>query len=206
MIFDITRTVSPKTAVFPGDTPFSAERKWRIEDGVPVNLTTIITTPHVGTHTDAYFHVTSSGAHPVDMPLESYIGRARVVTVDKQHGAITRGDLEPFGLAGAERLLIHTWVSDIRDDEWASDHPYLAKDVIDWLASLGIVLLGVDFSSVDDQNSATLPVHKALVAHNIVSLENLLLRGIPDGEYELIALPLKLDQACGSPVRAILRN
>ncbi len=205
MIYDITRTVAPTTAVFPGDTTFSAERKWRIEDGVPVNLTKIITTPHVGTHADAYFHVSTTGAHPLDMPLEAYIGRARVITVDKRQGAITRADLEPFALAHAERVLIHTWVSELPDNEWARNHPYLAPDVIGWLAGLGVVLIGVDFASVDDQASATLPTHKALITHGMVNLELLALNGVPDGEYELIALPLKLDQACGSPVRAILR-
>src|SRR5664279_2856543 len=116
MIYDITRTVSSRTAVFPGDTPYSAPLMWRISDGAPVNLTAITTTPHVGTHADAYFHYERNGAHPNTMPLEPYIGRARVVMVSKRTGELTLDDLRPADLKGVERLLIHTWVSDVPDD------------------------------------------------------------------------------------------
>jgi arylformamidase len=206
MIYDITRTVSARTAVFPGDTPYSTRLNWRISDGAPVNLTTVNTTPHVGTHADAYFHYIRDGIHPNQMPLESYIGRARVVTVNKRHGEITLDDLGGMSLEGAERLLIHTWVSDVPDDQWTTDFPYTSVSLLETLAQHGVVLIGVDVSSVDDVNSATLPAHHALKRLGMVNLENLALGGVPDGDYELVALPLKLDAACGSPVRAILRT
>ena len=206
MLYDITRTVSAKTAVFPGDTPYSVEPKWRLSDGAPVNLTTITTTPHVGTHADAYFHFERSGAHPAAMPLEPYIGHARVVTVTRQSGQITLDDLRQARLEGSDRLLIHTWVSDVPDDQWTQDFPYLSVPLIEALAKLGVVLIGVDTSSVDSIDSASLPGHHAFARLGLVNLENLMLRGVPDGDYELFALPLKLDAACGSPVRAVLRT
>ncbi len=206
MIYDITRTVSSQTAVFPGDTPYNTRINWRISDGAPVNLTTIITTPHVGTHADAYFHYIQNGLHPDKMPLDPYIGRARVVTVSKRTGEITLDDLGGIALDGVERLLIHTWVSDVPDETWTTDFPYTSVSLLETLARHGVVLVGVDVSSVDSIDSATLPAHHAIERLGMVNLENLALAGVPDGDYELVALPLKLDAARGSPVRAILRT
>ena len=206
MLYDITRTVSTKTAVFPGDTPFSTKLNWRISDGAPVNLTTVTTTPHVGTHADAYFHYIADDLHPKDMPLDPYIGRARLISVSKRSGEITEKDFAAGALDGVERLLIHTWVSDVPDDKWTEDFPYPSVSLLETLAKRGGLLIGLDVSSVDSVDSATLPGHHALKRLGMVNLENLMLRGVPDGDYELIALPLKLDAACGSPVRAVLRT
>lgn len=206
MIYDITRTVSAKTAVFPGDTAYSAKLNWKISSGAPVNLTTITTTPHVGTHADAYFHYIRDGIHPNQMPLDAYIGKAKVVTVNNRAGEITVADLGGISLEGVERLLIHTWVSDVPDDKWTTDFPFTSVSLLETLARHGVKLVGVDVSSVDDVNSATLPAHHALQRLGMVNLENLALGGVPDGDYELVALPLKLEAACGSPVRAILRT
>lgn len=206
MLYDITRTVSAQTAVFPGDTPYSVEPKWQLSAGAPVNLTTITTTPHVGTHADAYYHYVADGAHPATMPLEPYIGRARVVTVAKRSGELTLDDFRAADLEGVERLLIHSWVSDVPDDQWTTDFPYLGVSLIEALAARGVILIGVDVSSVDHISSGTLPGHKAFHRLGLVNLENLMLRGVPDGDYDLAALPLKLDAACGSPVRAVLRT
>jgi len=206
MLYDITRTVSALTAVFPGDTPYTVEPKWQLSAGAPVNLTTVTTTPHVGTHADAYFHYIPNGAHPATMPLEAYIGHARVVTSARRTGEITPDDLRHAQLEGSDRLLIHSWVSDVADDQWTEDFPYLSVRLIELLAQLGVKLIGVDTSSVDSIDSASLPGHPSFARLGLVNLENLLLRDVPDGDYELFALPLKLDAACGSPVRAVLRS
>ena len=206
MLYDITRTVSSATAVFPGDTPYSTKLNWKMSAGAPVNLTTITTTPHVGTHADAYFHYTPDGVHPKDMPLGAYLGKARVITVGKRTGEIMPKDFPAGTLDGVQRLLIHTWVSDVPDDQWTNDFPYPSVSLIEALAQQGAVLIGLDVSSVDSVDSATLPGHHAVKRLGMVNLENLMLKGVPDGDYELIALPLKLDAACGSPVRAVLRT
>jgi arylformamidase len=109
-------------------------------------------------------------------------------------------------MAPVQRVLIHTWVSDLPDDEWPTDFPYPTVALIDWLADQGAVLLGMDAPSVDDFNSQDLPGHHRLRQRDMVHLELITLAGVPDGVYELIALPLKIAEACGSPVRAILRE
>lgn len=206
MIYDITRTISPQTAVWPGDTPFSKAFVLRLEEGQSVNLTTLTFSPHTGSHADAYYHYQGDGAYPASMPLNPYIGPARVVTVTKKDGPLYPDDFAQVDLTGMRRLLIHSHVSDLADDQWPDMFPYLSVALIEWLAEMGVILVGLDSPSVDAFTSTDLPCHHALRRVQMVNLETLFLRDVPDGMYELIALPLKLDGVCGSPVRAILRT
>lgn len=205
-IYDITRTVTPQLAVWPGDNPYRLRHVMRMSQNHPVNLTTLTMSAHTGTHADAYYHYQPDGAHPADMPLEPYIGKARVVTVSQRDGALTPDHFAHLDLADAQRLLIHSHVSDNDGETWADAFPYLSVALIDWLAGLGVRLIGLDSPSVDPFDSQDLACHHALAHHGMANLETLCLRDVPDGVYELIALPLRLDLACGSPVRAILRD
>lgn len=204
-IYDISRTITTESCVWPGDAPFGVEHGLRLDAGDSVNLTTITLSPHTGTHADAYYHYEPDGAHPAQMPLHAYIGPAQVVHVARPDGPLTPADFAHADLNGAQRLLIRSHVSDLDDHTWPALFPYLSVELIDWLAGLDIVLVGLDSPSVDALDSVTLPCHHALHRHGMVNLESLLLRHVPDGRYELIALPLKLGQVCGSPVRAALR-
>lgn len=205
IIYDITRLVTPSLPVWPGDTPFSAAHMMRLSDGAAVNLTTLTLSAHTGTHADAYYHFADGAAHPAAMPLEAYIGPARVITVTLRSGPLLPYHFPPGSLNGVERLLVHSHVSDLADDQWPAEFPYLSVDLIAWLANKGVALIGLDSPSVDAFESTDLPCHHALRAYGLVNLECLCLRGVPDGDYELTALPLKLESACGSPVRAVLR-
>ncbi len=205
-IIDISRTITPQTAVWPGDTPFSFEQLLYLNRGDAVNLTTLTLSAHTGTHADAPWHVLPDDVHPADLPIEHYIGPARVVSVARQHGPIVPADLDGVDLAGAQRVLIHTWVSTVPDNTFPDGFPYPSPELVGWLADQGTVLLGVDAPSVDDFGSKDLPAHHRLFARGMVNLENLQLDGVPDGAYELIALPLKIAGVCGSPLRAILRS
>lgn len=204
--YDITRTISPALAVWPGDTPFSATHQLRIADGAAVNLTTLTLSAHTGSHADAPYHYVEGDLHPADLPLAPYLGPAHVITLQRRTGAIVPEDLVEHDLSGLQRLLIHTWVSDLPDDRWPPDFPYPTVALIDWLADRGVVLLGLDCPSVDSFDSQDLPAHHRLRERGLLNLESLCLAGVPDGVYELIALPLKLAGVCGSPVRAILRT
>ena len=206
MIYDITRSVTSTLAVWPGDTTYSVKPLAKIAEGASVNLLTLTLSAHTGTHADAYYHYEADGAHPIDMPLSHYIGRAKVVTVTRRDGGLLPSDFAHVDLAGAERLLIHSHVSDLSDDQWPTEFPYLSVELIEWLFGLGIVLIGLDSPSVDAFTSKELLYHHALNRYKMVNIETLQLRDVPDADYELVALPLKLDLACASPVRAILRT
>ncbi|MBN1427123.1 MAG: cyclase family protein [Anaerolineae bacterium] len=205
-IYDITRTISPSLAVWPGDTPFSFRYILSQEAGDPVNLTTLDIGAHTGSHIDAPYHCNSAGEHPADLPLEQYIGTAHLVTIDRQYGGIVPEDFAGQKLAGMERLIIHTWAGDLPDERWPEDFPYPTLELAEWLAGRGVVLLGVDTPSVDRFGDDRLSCHHYLTSRGIAILETLTLSHVPDGIYELIALPLKIAGVCGSPVRAILRT
>lgn len=206
MLYDITRTVQPELALWPGDTPYSVVPMLRIVDGAAVNLTTLHLSAHTGTHADAYYHYEQGGAHPAEMRLDAYVGRARVCSVSKQTGALLPTDFAEGVLVNVKRLLIHSHVSEMPDDVFPTAFPYLSEELISYLAGQGTKLIGLDSPSVDAFDSKDLPCHHKLHAYGMVNLETLLLRGVPDGDYYLTALPLKLDLACGSPVRAILQD
>lgn len=205
-IYDITRTISPTLKVWPGDAQYRVIAVLKKDEGAAVNLTTLTLSAHTGTHADAYFHYTKDGAHPAQMPLEQYIGPARVVTVTKRDGPLEKEDFAQGVLEGARRLLIHSHVSELPDDVWPDEFPYPSVTLIEYLGAQGCVLIGLDSPSFDELTSTALEGHHALARNQIVNLETLNLRGVPDGDYELAALPLKLDEACGSPVRAVLKS
>ncbi|MFZ4815133.1 MAG: cyclase family protein [Phototrophicaceae bacterium] len=205
-IYDITRTTQMgRTAEWPGDVPFSFQRTAQMAEGASVNLTAITLSPHVGTHADAHYHYSDDGEHPDQMPLVPFIGRARVISIPRERGAFT---VEELGerVRGAERLLIHTPHSESDLSIFPLEFPYFAAAAADWLGACGVQLIGVDVPSVDHLTSKDLIGHHTLYRHRIVIVESLTLAGVPDGDYELIALPLKIADVCATPVRAILRD
>lgn len=205
-LFDITRTLSPALAVWPGDTPFSAQVVSRISQGEVSNLTTLTMSSHTGTHADAPYHIKDDGLTMAKVSLAPYIGPATVVTVRRRAGALTLTDFSGFNWVGVQRLLVHSEASTWPVDHFLSEYVYPSPELVNFLAEQGIILFGSDAPSVDPVDSAALPGHHTLIDHGIAILENLLLTGIPDGQYELIALPLKIEGGDGSPVRAVLRT
>ncbi len=204
-IYDITRTIAPSSAVWEGDTPYTSHLIADMRRGSSVNLTKLTLSAHSATHADARFHYQIGGTDAAALPLEPFIGPARVVAVERRSGHIMPDDLSQTDLRGGQRLLIRTFVSSTPDDTLTTDFPTLSAALIDHLAALRYVLIGTDAISVDPYTSQTLDAHHALARHGLYNLESLCLRGVPTGDYELIALPLKLSGACASPVRAILR-
>ncbi len=201
-IYDISRPVSEALAGWPGDTPYRCGMLCRLNAGASVNLGTIEMSPHTGTHIDAPYHYDDAGKTVGQLPLETYVGQAAVLHVEGKH-PITREDI-PARWLSAPRLLLRTggWEDDTRFPERI---PVIAPDVPAWLRTHGVVLLGVDLPSVDPLDSKDLPNHHALGSCGIAILEGIDLRGVPEGFYELIALPLRLEGLDGCPVRAILR-
>ena len=192
---DISIALAPGTPEWPGDTAFTCGWSWRIAAGASVNVSHFATSPHVGTHADAPLHVRDGWAAADAMSLAPFAGPARVI------GA---GALATLGTERVERLLLRTDRS-IAGGVFPSDWPVLGVDVVRGLLARGLILLGVDAPSVDERESKTLPVHHALFEGGASILENLDLRGVADGRYELLALPVKLAGLDAAPVRAALR-
>lgn len=206
-VYDVSEPVSPATAVFPGDTPFSQEWVARMEDGASCNVSTIRMSVHCGTHTDSPLHFDTQGLGMADVPLDAYLGRCRVVDVRGvgDPPLIPATALPPQLLDGVERILFRTHDRHdptTFDPKFTAVGPAAAARLVD----AGIKLVGIDTPSIDHATSEDLAGHQVLYQGGIAILENLDLSGVPAGDYELIALPLKLVGCDSSPVRAILRE
>jgi arylformamidase len=204
-LIDITRSVSPETAVWPGDRPVEWAWTLEIREGESVNLGAFSASTHAGTHVDAPLHVTADGA-PVDaLDPSVFVGPACVVDVsDLDPGQFIRPDR--VASVEAPRVLFKTCASAVPSTRWPDGFPVVHPATVEALAERNAVLIGVDTPSVDPQESSDLPAHHALVRNEIVNLEHL---RFPDavvpGRYELLALPLRLSGADAAPVRAVLR-
>lgn len=201
-VIDITHPVDEHLASWPGDEPYAFRFQTRLAEGDTVNLGAITFSLHTGTHADAPFHFREGAATIGEIDPSVFIGPARVVDV-RGRNPIRRADLE--GLDLEPRILFRTdaWLDSTRFPESV---PVMEPELPDWLRERGVVLVGVDVPSVDALDSPDLPIHHALGRCDIQILESLRLVEVPAGPYELIALPLKLLGADGSPVRAILRT
>lgn len=204
-IHDISIAIGEGTPEWPGDTPYSCRWTWGIARGDSVNVSEIRSSPHVGTHADAPLHVRDDWPASHELPLEPFLGRARVLSVDPSLPLIEPAQLAPLPSGPVERLLLRsgrTIAAGTFPDSW----PALSDASLRLLLGRGLRLLGVDSPSVDARTSTALDIHKALFAGGAYNIENLDLREIDDGEYELIALPLKILSADAAPVRALLRS
>jgi arylformamidase len=201
-IHDITIPLESTVACWPGDAPYDLQWTMQRSAGATVNVSQVRLSVHAGTHADAPFHFQDTGRTIDRVPLEAYVGPARVIDV-RDRALIRRRDLEGIDLIGTPRVLLRTdaWLDHRRFPETI---PVMDTDVPAWLAEQGVILLGVDVPSVDALDSKDLPNHHALSAHGICILESLALAHIAAGVYQLIALPLRLGGADGAPVRAVL--
>jgi arylformamidase len=203
---DISIPMGSRTPEWPGDRPFSCGWTMTLVGGGSVNLSAITTSPHVGTHADAPLHVHDGWPASHELPLSAFAGRAFVCSVDPSIDIVEPGDLTSLPSRGpVERLLLRTECS-VAGGTFPNRWPVLSVDTVRVLLERGLVLLGVDTPSLDGLESKTLDVHKALFSGGAFNLENLDLRSIADGEYELIAYPLLLSDLDAAPVRAILKS
>ena len=205
MLYDVSIAVRVGTPEWPGDAAFDCGWTARIADGASVNLSAIHGSPHVGTHADAPLHVHDGWPASDALPLAAFFGEALVLDVS---GA----DVGPLSLAAddprlvrVERLLLRTGRT-IATGRFPDAWPVLSAATAAALAHGGLRLVGVDAPSVDERESTSLDVHRALFGGGACVLENLDLRDVPEGRYELVALPQRLVGLDAAPVRAILRS
>ena len=204
-IYDISPPVGPASPVFPGDTAYQQLWTATLAPGCPVNVSALTLSPHIGAHADAPLHYDPAGAAVGALDLLPYLGRCRVIhaiapgpLIEWHHLNHALNDLPP-------RLLVRTYQR-MPVDQWDPNLSAFAPETLKRLADLGVLLVGIDSASIDPADSKTLPSHQVIRQRSLRVLENLVLDDIPEGDYELIALPLKLVRADASPVRAILRS
>lgn len=204
-LIDISPLVDPTIDVWPGDTRYSQTFNLEMASGANLTLSEIRTTVHVGAHADAPSHYVATGDDIASRPLDYYLGRCNVFHIADARGRrIMPSDLMQRNLT-AKRVLLRT---DSFDDHrrWNHDFASLSPELVEWLHDRGVITIGIDTPSVDPFESKALEAHQALAQFDMANLEGLALADVPEREYELIALPLRLKGADASPVRAVLRT
>lgn len=201
--FDLSPVVSERMGVFPGDTPFRRTRLMSFEAGHHLELSKIETTVHLGAHADAPSHYDRRGSGIGERDLFPYLGRCQVLDARAPRGARVAPEHLWTTEIKAPRILLRTG-SFPDPDRWNSDFCSLEPRMVDWLADQGVVLVGVDTPSIDPEDSKELESHARVRERGLAILEGLVLDRVPDGVYSLVALPLRLEGADASPVRAVL--
>jgi arylformamidase len=204
-LWDISPAIGTGFPVFPGDTPFALRWTWSIGPGCPVNVSELLMSPHTGSHTDAPLHYDATGADMANVGLDLYLGPCRVVHAIGVGPLVEPGHLEPALDDAPARILIRTALR-ARIDAWDPEFTAIAPATIDLLHARGVRLIGVDTPSLDPAESKSLDSHQRVRQHGMAILEGIVLDDAPAGDYELIALPLKIRGGDASPVRAVLRE
>jgi arylformamidase len=224
LIYDITPAITPKLAVWPGDTPLSREVLMDMARGDNITLSTLRSTVHLGAHADGPNHYGKDAPAINERSLDYYLGPCQVIRVEvaratritvgmlpdliRQVPAVDGNNLptrseSAFHLPPRVLFASGTYP---KPESWTSDFAALSVELINFLHERGVITVGIDTPSVDLFESKDLPAHKASLQNDMAILEGLVLKDVPEGIYELIALPLPLVGFDASPVRAILRT
>jgi len=204
MIYDISPEISPKLNVWKDDVSFSRTVLCDIKNGDNLTLSSINTTLHLGAHTDAPKHYHAGGNDIATQNLSYYIGECQVIHVTVNRGErIKISHLKDKRII-AKRILFKT--DSFSPYNWNNDFCAFSAELINFLSEKNVLLVGLDTPSVDLFFDKQLEAHSEIYKKNMVILEGVVLDGVAEGKYELIALPLKIKDADASPVRAILRD
>ena len=205
MLIDISPMVDDSIRVWPGDTPFVQTVNADMHTGANLTLSDIRTTVHVGAHADAPSHYVRDGVDIASRRLDYYIGRCVVLHIRVRRGERITPDHLNGKVVSAPRVLLRTGTfPDPRN--WNNDFASLSPALVDDFYQHGVMLIGIDTPSVDPFDSKALEAHQAFARNDMGMLEGLVLDHVEEGEYELIAPPLRIRGADASPVRAVLRT
>ena len=206
---DVSVSISDKLPVWPGDPGVSMELASSLARGDNANVTIIEMGVHTGTHIDAPCHFESDGKAVDELPIDILIGPCRVIEMLDVKETIGPSALEKIDLDGAVRILLKTRNSrwwECGETEFQRKFVHLCEEGAKYLVEQGVKLVGIDYLSVEGFESVGNATHHILLKNQVVIIEGLNLSAVSAGEYELIALPLKLKGADGSPARVILRE
>ncbi len=172
--------------------------------GDSVTLSTLRATVHLGAHADGPNHYGKDAPAIDQRAMDYYLGPCQVIRVDVQPATqITPSMLNSPITASRVLFATNTYAN---PEHWNNDFAALSAELIEFLHDAGVITVGIDTPSIDLFESKDLPAHRAVLQHDMAILEGLILKDVPVGIYELIALPLPLVGFDASPVRAILRK
>ena len=207
---DVSAPIDPKSApVYPGNAPIKLEFMLNYDKGNTLALSSYSLGAHTGTHVDAPLHFIKGGMSVDLVPLQHFVGPARVIDCSADAKLIDAAELNKHDWKGARRILFRTrnsrnhWMT---DPTFHEDFTYLAPDAAQLLADAGVELVGIDYLSIEKFHSAVPKTHLALLTKGIPVVEGLSLADVTAGDYDLIVLPLRITGHEAAPARAILKR
>jgi arylformamidase len=204
-IYDISLPIVAGGLIYPGNPPIEIEAQQSIAAGGSSNVSTLRFGSHTATHVDAPLHMIDKAAGVDQLKLDVLIGPAQVVAFDDSVMSVTADLLRKTDLAGVTRVLLKTRNSSfIRSRDFQRDYTYLAPDGAEYLVSLGVKLVAIDYLSIEQFHSGHHRTHKTLLERSVVIVEGVDLSSVRAGRYELYCLPLDLPGLDGAPARAVL--
>lgn len=205
-IYDVSVPIRDGGLIYPGNPEIRISLQQSIAAGAGANVSSVSFGSHTGTHVDAERHFFNDGKGVDQIPLETLMGPAILLTFGPDTMSVTRSDLEGCGLEGVERVLLRTRNSGYltQDPEFHRDYTYLAPDGAEYLVEIGVRLVGVDYLSVEQFHSGHHLTHRTLLGAHVVIVEGLNLADVPAGPYNFYCLPIKLAGCDGAPARAVL--
>ena len=207
---DLTLTISENLPSFPG-SPVPKFIPWTKIKTDGYNLELLFLSSHSGTHMDAPFHFVKDGLKIHQIDANRFVRDAVILKLKKgPNQSITKKDIiqfeKKFGkIPNDATIIIATgWYKNLTKKTYFEKNPGLSSSAADYLSSKKINLVGIDSPSIDVGSNKEFSVHKILSKNNIIIVENLAnLEKIKSSKFKFIALPLKLKDATGSPIRAI---
>ena len=206
-IYDVSLALRTGGLVYPGNPAIAITAQQAIAQGAGANVSRIDFGSHTGTHVDAPKHFFDDGAGVDALALDVLMGPCRLLAFSDAVMSIGEAELRAHDLSGVTRVLLKTrnsaWLAS-GSTEFHPDYTYVAPDGAEYLARIGVRLVGVDYLSVEQFHSGHHRTHRTLLERGIVIVEGLLLSEPPAGSYELRCLPIKLAGLDGAPCRAVL--
>ena len=207
-IYDVTVPIRSSMPIYEGDPAVEIQAWSALAKGDSANVSFLHFGAHTGTHVDAPAHFIEGARKIEALTLETLIGLARVVRIPDTVTEIDPDLIERAGLKGVERVLFHTRNSSFWGEGFRKDFTHLLPEAAQKLIELGIKLVGIDYLSIEKFHSGHHRTHLSLLSKNVVIVEGLNLSEVPEGDYELICLPLRIADGAGdgAPARVVLRN
>jgi arylformamidase len=205
MWIDITRPIEPDALLHPEDPQPEFRKYAGIEQGDDYNLTQLTLSLHTGTHFDAPLHFVKDGT-PIDqLPLATFVTRAVVLDLEDADSCEV-SHLDGQGIERGDAVLLRTKNELLPRDKMAERWVYVSRQAAQWCVDNGVTMLGVDYIEVEspDTPHGQYPVHQTVLPAGVLLLENVDLREVKAGVYQLLCAPLKVSGAEGAPCRAML--
>lgn len=204
-VYDVSVSLSEQTPVFPSQPRFKRQMLSEITKGDRANVSLITMTTHTGTHVDSPHHFIADGKTIDSIDALNTIGPCKVFMTNNDKQLIDVDFISQLDIKKGDIVLFKTKNSSFWDDsEFNNNYVYITPEAAELLVQLKVVAVGVDYIIPEKQDDLERPVHHKLLGAGILIIEGLNFTNVPEGDYLLICLPLKIQSGDAGPARAFL--